>query len=230
MRFIIAILIILSCTNSYAQNITSGTGFFVNRFGFILTNGHVVTNCKNIVVRGPKFTKPAALIGKDKVNDMAILRVDSKDNEFAKLAYIKELKESSLVVTIAGFPVISGFSPLFNLTETEIESLNGPLGEEGWIQLLNVARRGNSGGPVMDENGNVVGMILGKIKMENLSYNAGARPERAADVAINSNVIKNFLTKHNIPVSESPNTTGKEKKNLYDVAKSFAVNISCYNK
>ena len=140
----------------------SGTGAIVSTDGYVLTAAHVVAEANGLKVVTAHGTKMAKVLRVDEANDIAVLKI--ADGKFTALpmAPSRAVRLGQSVATI-GFPNISiqGFSP--KVTKGEISSLNGVADDPRSWQVSVPVQPGNSGGPLLDESGNVVGVIVSKL-------------------------------------------------------------------
>jgi TPR repeat protein len=140
---------------------TTGTGFFVTNDGFLVTNHHVVEDAKKILVRIGNQLIPARVVFFDQPHDLAVLKVSGK---FSPLPL---RKSSSIPVGISvltlGFPrpEVQGVRP--KLTTGQISSLSGIRDDATRYQISVPLQPGNSGGPLVDEHGNVVGIVSARL-------------------------------------------------------------------
>lgn len=156
----------------------SGTGFGISSNGLIVTNSHVINGASNIAVRGVKgdFSKlyTAKLLIEDKNNDLAIIQIT--DSEFISLGTIpftiatKTSDVGSSVFTL-GYPLKAVMGDEIKLTNGIISSKSGFQGDVTSYQISVPLQPGNSGGPLFDTNGNLVGVVNAKLTIgENVSY------------------------------------------------------------
>jgi uncharacterized protein len=135
----------------------TGTGFFVSEDGYLLTAFHVVADAARIAIRTKAGTVAAMLVKTDKANDVALLKVAGT---FSALPVVSSrgAKLGESVFTI-GFPNIQlqGFAP--KLTKGEISSLSGMQDDPREFQISVPVQPGNSGGPLVNQYGNVVGVV-----------------------------------------------------------------------
>jgi len=132
-----------------------GSGFFINNDGYIVTNQHVVSDANEIrVLTYDKQEIPAELIGESKLHDVALIKV-SITHDVLILADSSTLQVGKKVIAI-GNPL--GLS--FTVTQGIVSALNrvGPNGFREYIQTDVPLNPGNSGGPLIDGNGKVIGM------------------------------------------------------------------------
>ncbi len=138
-----------------ATDISAGTGFIVGNEGYILTNSHVIEDSNLIQIQTyDKKIYTAELIGKNGGRDVAVLKITDKLEGF-------EFSNSDEVVP--GQKVIAIGNPLglsFTVTEGIISATHraGPNGFAGYIQTDVTLNPGNSGGPLIDKSGKIVGM------------------------------------------------------------------------
>jgi S1-C subfamily serine protease len=157
---------------------SSGTGFAISTNGIIVTCNHVIENADKIIVKGINndFNKTykAKIISIDKNNDLAIIQID--DSTFKSIANIpfvigdKTIEVGSSVFAL-GYPLRSSMGDEIKLTNGIISSKSGFQGDITAYQISVPVQPGNSGGPLFDDNGNLVGIINAKHLMaENASY------------------------------------------------------------
>jgi len=136
----------------------SGTGFFITPEGHLLTCNHLVAGASRIVVKTKKGELPAEVLLWDAANDVALLKVSGR---FAALPIIssRNIKLGEPVFTI-GFPnpPIQGDEP--KLTRGEINSLSGVQDDPRLFQIGVAILPDNSGGPLIDQNGNAIGIVV----------------------------------------------------------------------
>ncbi len=157
---------------------SSGTGFAISPNGYIVTNQHVVEGASKISVRGVKgnFSRVynAKVIVEDKNNDLAIIKID--DPDFTSLGIPPYKINNNLVdvgnsVYALGYPLRATMGDEVKLTNGIISSKTGFQGDITTYQITVPVQPGNSGGPLFDSNGNVIGIINAKhIGAENASY------------------------------------------------------------
>ncbi|MFA7368847.1 MAG: tetratricopeptide repeat-containing serine protease family protein [Kiritimatiellales bacterium] len=137
-----------------------GSGLMVNG-GYVVTCWHVVDNAKKISVSCQGKDFPAIVVQKDAGNDIAILRVDGADAG-ATLSFADSVKLGAQVFTM-GFPHpdLQGLDVKF--TTGSISGLTGPGNTPVYYQISAPLQSGNSGGPLFDEYGNLVGIVAAKL-------------------------------------------------------------------
>jgi uncharacterized protein len=155
-----------------------GSGFYVTSNGYLLTNQHVVDGARQVFVYSGSRQLPARVVKTDAANDLALLKVSGT---FAALpvSSSRRVKLGQTVSTV-GFPNpdLQGKSP--KLTKGEISSLSGASDDPKYFQISVPLQPGNSGGPLVDAYGNVIGVVTAKL-------NAGAALAKTGDLPENVN-------------------------------------------
>lgn len=164
--------------NSNKNSITSGTGFGIASNGLIVTNAHVIKSNLKITVRGINgdFSKSylAKLVTEDKNNDLAIIQVN--DPTFTSLGVVPftiatRAADVGTSVYALGYPLKSVMGDEIKLTNGIISSKSGFKGDVTSYQISVPLQPGNSGGPLFDINGNLVGIVNARLSIgENVSY------------------------------------------------------------
>lgn len=155
----------------------TGSGFALND-GYIVTNFHVVDGANSIVVERvidsnhEQYT--ATVVTVDKTNDLAIIKIDPSNNK-VKWSIPYTIKYTSSKVGEScfalGFPMTSTMGDEIKLTNGIISSLSGFQGDVSTYQISVPIQPGNSGGPLFNQKGEIIGIVNAKHKgAENVSY------------------------------------------------------------
>lgn len=155
----------------------SGTGFAL-KDGYIVTNYHVIEGANNISVQGIRgnfnTSYKAAIMGTDKNNDLALLKIsDSSFTNFGTIPYSISATTSEVGedIFVLGYPLTSTMGDEIKLTTGIISSKTGFQGDVALYQISAPIQPGNSGGPLFDKKGNVVGVVSAKHEgAENVGY------------------------------------------------------------
>jgi S1-C subfamily serine protease len=155
-----------------------GTGFFVGPDGLALTSYHVVEGADRIGCRtGDGIVHDATIARMSQQNDLALLRVNFRPAHYLGFAPPGSLHLGERVFTIGyGAPTYLGVNEA-RFTEGTISALSGPNAEDAWIQITVPIQPGNSGGPVVNEAGQVVGIIAASAATETFLQEVGALPQ-----------------------------------------------------
>ncbi len=167
-----------------------GTGFFITDNGYILTNHHVVENSKNVSVKYDGKILPAKVIKVDKQNDLAVLKTEGK---FKALPLIssRKVKLGDSVFTL-GFPRPSLQGESIKMTDGRISSLSGIEDDARNFQISVPIQPGNSGGPLINKDGNVVGIVVSKLNEAKLFRENKDLPQNV-NYAVKSSFANSFL-------------------------------------
>lgn len=155
----------------------SGTGFALKN-GYIATNFHVIENAKSITVRGINgdFAKSykAEVVASDKFNDLSIIKIsDSRFSGFGSIPYsiTTSMADVGEDIFVLGYPLTSTMGDEIKLTTGVISSRTGFQGDVSLYQISAPIQPGNSGGPLSDSKGNVIGIVSAKhTGAENVGY------------------------------------------------------------
>lgn len=141
----------------------TGSGFFVTPDGYFVTNQHVIADATRIQVRTAAGTFTADVIRSDASNDIAILKVNGSGTFTAlPVRGSKGLKLADKVATL-GFPNpgLQGFAAKYS--SGEVAALSGPSDDPRLMQISVPIQPGNSGGPLVDSSGCVVGVVVAQL-------------------------------------------------------------------
>ena len=207
--------------------IATGTGFFITDDGYLISNYHVVKDATKIRLVTSAGTIDAKVVSVDAANDLALLKAEGR---FAPLP-ISPSRTAQLGGTVAtiGFPDpgLQGFSP--KLAKGEIASLSGAQDNPRYFKISVPVQPGNSGGALVDERGNVVGIVSAKLDASVALAASGALPENV-NYAVKSSFLLGFL--ESVPdVSaklKEPNTQDEKFEDVVKSAQSAAVLVLVY--
>lgn len=153
-------------------NFASGSGFFVNSEGAILTNAHVVEGCRKLAADG----HPAELVMESGMFDLAVIRQTSGQSSGMWLPFAESPAGLNADITVAGYP-LHGLLGGLNVTRGSISGLKGVGGDEMTVQISAPVQPGNSGGPVVNEKGQVVGIVVAKLDAMRVAEVTGDVPQ-----------------------------------------------------
>ncbi len=195
----------------------TGTGFVVSGDGHVVTNEHVIRSCKAIRVRGVDETvNGAKLVAASRAEDLALLKVEARTAAIAPFRSGAELRPGDAVVAF-GFPMSGLLASSGNLTVGNVTALVGTRNNERFLQTSTPIQPGNSGGPLLDMNGRVVGVTTSSIpSLQNVNF------------AVKSEVVEAFVGKHGVTVTETGGASRAMKPaDVGARAKRFTVRVEC---
>jgi serine protease Do len=197
----------------------SGTGFLISSQGYILTSYHLIKNADSIFVENNMTGRvKVEEIFQDKKYDIAVLKISEKNaKSLGKIPFMLKKKTIELgeKVFTLGFPredIVYG--------EGSISSASGFKGDTMAYQISIPLNPGNSGGPLLDEQGNLIGMITGK--------HAGAE---ASNFAIKAEYIREFLNRdkeNKIIIPQKNSIASMKRSDQIKKLKAFVFNIRVY--
>ncbi len=200
----------------------SGSGFYVDNDGHLVTNAHVVKGCSALRVMPDALE--AQLVTQDKVNDLALLKVDVESNSAGVIRRGDPLRGEEIIV--AGFPYRGELSSGIHITPGHISSLAGVKDDPNVIQITAAVQPGNSGGPLLDRSGNIAGVVVSKINSLYFAKKYNDIPQNIS-FAIRSRLLREFLDKQNITYETAELQDRKETTQISKIAEAIAVVVEC---
>ncbi|MGA2363602.1 MAG: Do family serine endopeptidase [Candidatus Aminicenantales bacterium] len=138
--------------------VAQGTGFFISPDGYILTNNHIVEKAEKVTVntvQGKEYE--AKVVGTDSMTDIALLKIEAKDLPFAELGDSAQMKVGEWVLAI-GNPYGLDHTVTAGIVSAKGRDLGDPSTYQDFIQTDAAINRGNSGGPLINMKGEVIGI------------------------------------------------------------------------
>lgn len=176
---------------------SSGTGFFVTSTGHIITNAHVVESATSIKVRD-SFGNiyQATVIAADTMNDIALLKVDAPSPKPLKFPKSNNIRQGEACAAY-GFPYSELLSSQGNLATGIVSAVSGLGNDTRYVQITCPVQAGNSGSPLADSKGGVIGVVTSKISDMKILKTKGELPQNI-NFALKSSTVKAFLETHNV--------------------------------
>ena len=204
----------------------SGSGFFVSRDGHLLTNHHVINGCKKVSVKPSAAPRhlPATVIGADKIDDLAVLEYSGQTKSVAKFRKPLDMQVGDKVAVI-GHPLhgLVAIKPIFVIGKVR-EFQEERLQRLGRFAIDADIRRGNSGGPVIDDSGYVVGVVSAKINTPAMFKRTG-QVHRDIGIIIRQDRALRFLERFNIAYTGDNVRPPLDDALLFDLAYAFVARI-----
>lgn len=204
--------------------ISMGSGFFINH-NHIVTNRHVVSRCENIAIRGAVKPSRAKLLVLDQELDLALLYSEEHPKSIPYLRVNYDEIEKKDILFTAGYP--SEHSKTGNLIVKSSEVIDvqkNPHHGFTSLKIKDVIDNGNSGGPLLDKNSNIVGVVTAEMRY----YKKGEKkPSRTIGLAIGLDGLINFLNKHNKRFAANSSYDIFTNHNPKDLVEDYIVNIHC---
>ncbi|WP_180982595.1 serine protease [Methylocella silvestris] len=203
----------------------SGMGFFVNREGHVVTSAHVVGPCSIIeVAQNGRPGAQAELIAREDATDLALLKTSLKPEGVVNIRSDVRLGEAieAFAIPLPPVPLNAG-----GFSFGRITGLSGVAGDDRMLQISTPAQPGDSGGPLFDQSGNVVGVVsagLGAVKT--LVATSGDAPQ-AANFALKGNLLAGFLDGNHIAFTAALASKEISAPALTAQAQAVSVSVSC---
>jgi S1-C subfamily serine protease len=188
-------------TKGVPQLLRTGTGFVIDTSGSVVTNYHVVQQCAAVsfLLNGGDSTS-ATVVASDPMNDLALLRVGEKSKPAAVFQDPEHLRAGDDII-VFGYPLLGQLSSAGNLTRGSVSALSGLRDDTRYFQMSAPIQLGNSGGPVLNHQGRVIGIVTSKL-------NAARELKQTGDISQNVNfalkaaVLRTFLDSNNVNYSK----------------------------
>ncbi len=194
---------------------SSGTAFFINNKGNLLTNHHVVDKCKVLKINYFDKEYEAQLIAKDKTLDLALLKADVRPKSHIKFSNYNPKKLQKIYV--AGYPFGKGLSDDLKISSGIISSLKGAEDNSNELQIDAAINHGNSGGPIVGEGGELIGIAVSGLAKE---------VSEGINFGIKSSAALNFLGANDIDPSRV-NRSSMNSDKLLKILEESTLYISC---
>ena len=179
-------------------NASSGTGFSISKQGHVITNYHVIKGCNNVNIHSNNMVVPAKIINFDPRNDLALLKGKFIPQQI--LAFSNDKTNLLQDIYVAGFPFGKKISTSIKITKGIISSLTGIGNNYSNFQIDAAIQPGNSGGPILNEKGNVVGIAVAKLDLKYTQKNFGVFPENT-NFGIKTSIVKSMLESENLKLA-----------------------------
>ncbi|MDA9153116.1 serine protease [Candidatus Pelagibacter sp.] len=197
--------------------VSSGTGFFVSKSGHIISNHHVIEGCDKTKLSFKGKEIEADVLAVDKMNDLAIL----KTNLIPSQVYAVATEDASLLedIIIAGYPLGKSVSAAIKTSKGSVTALAGYGDNYSEFQTDAALNKGNSGGPIMNQKGNIIGVAVS-------GYGKKAGVE-SFNFGIKSSTLKTFASANGLTFLP-PNNSELSNKDLGKLITDGTVYLECY--
>ena len=207
-------------------NRASGTGFVVSRQGHVLTNFHVIENCSEVRGNVGKGIESLSVVASDRANDLAVLKSNSFVGNFARFREDQGMRAGDSVVVV-GYPLSGVLTSLANVTTGSVTALAGMRDDVRFYQISAPVQPGNSGGPVLDQSGNVVGVVVSKLDAAAVFMITGDIPQNV-NYAIKGSVARNFLHTHGVRYVTASSSHDLKPADIGERANKYTIALECW--
>ena len=204
----------------------TGTGFVISSNGHVVTNQHVIDGCGEITgnLSGEAPAK-LRLVSSDETNDLALLQAPSPFKEVAVIR-ANSVQTGEGVIAI-GYPYRGLLTSDFTVTTGIVSSLSGIFNDTRHLQISAAVQPGNSGGPLLDFTGAVVGVVAAKLDAIKVARATGNLPENI-NFAIKTGALRDFLDNSAVMYRDTERReSNRETAEVAKKARGFTLLISC---
>ena len=208
------------------RTVLSGSGIVITPNGLILTNEHVVRQCDSLqVVLDSTRTVRATLRAADAARDLALLAVEES---FPLAVPVRQDGAPRLgePVAVIGYPLVNVLSAQPNVSFGHVNSTVGVKGNPAQMQIDVPIQRGNSGGPVLDAAGNLIGIVVSKLDALKLAKSTGDLPQNI-NFAIRGDVVRSFLEAQHVNFTASSASSKLENTEIAHRGTAVTVLVRC---
>ena len=195
----------------------SGTGFFVSSTGHIITNHHVIEGCDAVRVSFRGKDIEAQILAVDKMNDLAIIKTSLIPSKVYPVATEDAMLLEDII--IAGYPLGKKVSAAIKTSKGSVTALAGFGDNYSEFQTDAALNQGNSGGPIMNQKGNVIGVAVA-----NYGKKAGVE---SFNFGIKSSTLKTFASANGLTFLP-PNNRDLSNKDLGELITEGTVYLECF--
>lgn len=199
---------------------STGSGFAVG-LAQVVTNAHVVEECVRVTVGGGQ---PATVLSSDVRSDLALLAVPAKTT-------IASLRAGRLrqgdTIAVVGYPLRGLLASGAQVTAGNVSALAGMQNDSRFVQISAPVQPGNSGGPLVDSSGNVVGVVVSKLNAVKMAQLTGDIPQNV-NFAVSPLTLQGFLDANGVDYQTAPSNKNLSIADVADIAKKYTVLVECW--
>lgn len=220
-RAVIAAFLVISAIGvTHAdQEKSSGTGFAVTADGWLITNAHVVDRCDRVEVKGLGVVADART---DATNDLALLKVAPKAPLKPLVFRLAPIRLGEDIVAL-GYPLAGLLSDSLKITTGNVNALAGMRNDTRYIQISTPIQPGNSGGPVLDKDGLLMGITSATLSKE-VADQIGITAQNV-NFAIRASVAELFMQSQGVPVLSGDRAPNEPVRSTADLAEEIAPSV-----
>jgi S1-C subfamily serine protease len=205
---------------------TSGTGIVVTREGHVLTNEHVVRQCDALELIDDLNARYKAVVkATDSERDLALLTAEARAGAIASFRKDSAPKLGEAVTTV-GYPLVNVLGTRASVGFGHVASTVGVRGNPAQMQISVPVQRGASGGPVLDQAGNVIGVVVSKLDALKLAEKLGDLAQNV-NFAVRGDTVRAFLEAQRVEYAVSENAAKLENTELASRGAAMTVRVRC---
>ena len=199
-----------------------GTGFFVSSDGEILTNNHVVAGCRNLTI---KEGQPVQVISREPSSDLALVKSNHKPDQFAVFRSGPVPRIGDTIVTY-GFPLPGILSSEGNVSTGVLSATTGLQNDIRFVQISAPVQPGNSGGPVFDTSGHIIGVVVAKLDALRVAQFTGDVSQNV-NFAVHWSEVRAFLDEQGVRYRKLPSLQAIGTRAIAKIGADVSVTLDC---
>jgi S1-C subfamily serine protease len=209
--------------NGESRGPGTGSGFAINA-RHILTNAHVVDGAREVKVVGDALTAPAEVIFSDPRNDIALLRVERDMAKVARFRWSLDIHLGEDIVVL-GFPLqgLLGSGP--QATGGNVSSLCGIGNDSSVMQFTAPIASGNSGGPILDTAGLIIGQVHASLNLDRIRMGGGSAEN--INFGTKAPILRTFLATNGIDCTVSDDAAPRSRAEIVREGRGFIYCVRC---
>lgn len=207
---------------------STGSGFVVSASGHLLTNHHVVNGCTNLKIRdSAKLEHDVTVVATDARNDLALLQTSTAVTLPTATFRANGSVESGESVVSLGYPLVGWLASEVNVSFGYVSATAGLADDTSKLQISAPVQPGNSGGPLLDQSGNLIGVVVAKLDAIKVAKVIGDIPQNI-NFAVKGEVAQVFLNAHKVKFKTAAQTKKLENTDIVSRGREFTVLVECY--
>lgn len=204
---------------------TQGSAFAISKDGYYVTNDHVSKNCKNIHIGRNKQRYKAELVFSDSKNDLSILK--SSYRSISTISFSDNEPQLLQEVYVAGYPFGDEYSESLKITKGIVSSLVGIGNDASVVQIDAALQPGNSGGPIVDKKGNLIGVSTYILDKSYFIEKYGSIPENS-NFGVKTATLKSVLNSiDNLNFKSKNSNSQKSNQELSNLLVNSTYKVLC---
>jgi S1-C subfamily serine protease len=202
---------------------SSGSGIILAK-NAVVTNQHVVASCNrvDVILNGQRYV--ASVTKRDAKNDLALLQVENLPTVI--YPSLRRRAVSGEGVMVAGYPLSGLLSSDLIVTDGIVNALSGMANDASQLQISAPVQPGNSGGPLIDKSGALLGVVVSKLNALRAAAITGDVPQNV-NFAIKPEVLRLFLESENLPLLSTDAGTRLDTEVIAAKARGFTAKVEC---
>ncbi|WP_426956352.1 S1C family serine protease [Muricoccus radiodurans] len=208
------------------REVSSGTGFMVTERQ-VMTNDHVIRECRSIRARNSEGREIVATVrARDQQRDLALLDLRDRGGPPVTFRSTPEVRRGEAIVTY-GFPLSGLLSSGPTLTTGDISALAGLADNAQQFQISAPVQPGNSGGPLLDGSGHVVGIITSKLNAQRVAQRTGDIPQNV-NFAVKGSEALDFLRRNGVQPRVAESTATRTPAEVGETVHPSVLFLRCF--